>query len=127
MDQTTQREWIHTVAQANYNMVPHSWQIDVIIAWLVKRQDVVVLGQCSVGKSFAFWLAPFLYESGTVLVLTPLLMIGDEQTTKINRQDRFAQHSVVLRKSSSDEVFANVKRGFYKTGEDRSIHPILFF
>jgi superfamily II DNA helicase RecQ len=125
------------VAQANYNMVPHSWQIDVIIAWLVKRQDVVVLGQCSVGKSFAFWLAPFLYESGTVLVLTPLLMIGDEQTTKINRQDRFdvvkntklktAQHSVVLRKSSSDEVFANVKRGFYKTGEDRSIHPILFF
>jgi len=69
----------------NFKKVPCAWQIHVCEAVLRGDRDVISIAGTGMGKTLTFWMPLVFRLQGIQLIITPLNILGEQNTTILDR------------------------------------------
>ncbi|KAI0674174.1 P-loop containing nucleoside triphosphate hydrolase protein [Trametes maxima] len=64
---------------------PCLWQCNIVLALLQKSRDVVCISGTGSGKTLTFWMPLLFREDGIQVVITPLNILGNQNTMQLER------------------------------------------
>ncbi|KAI0669881.1 P-loop containing nucleoside triphosphate hydrolase protein [Trametes maxima] len=64
---------------------PCLWQCNVVLALLQRSYDVVCISGTGSGKTLTFWMPLLFCEDGIQVVITPLNILGNQNTVQLER------------------------------------------
>jgi hypothetical protein len=124
----TSLEWITETVEANTDgFKPRTHQVDALQALALRGDDAVLVFPTNAGKSLIYQIWPFLYVKGIVVVISPLIIIMEDQLMELNAQERFNYAKTTISnvrivathvtKETSANVLKNVNKGTLRVGE----------
>ena len=79
------RQWIEeTISGNTTGLVATEMQLVALESLAKRGQDVVMLSPCGSGKSLPAQMLPFLYATGVIINVCPLLLIMEQHRTQLN-------------------------------------------
>ena len=67
-----------------FKVWPCTWQLDIVLAMLQRRQHIVCISGTGSGKTLPFWL-PLLFTSGIQIVVTALNLLSKQNESQLQR------------------------------------------
>lgn len=76
---------IRPVTFENFKKIPCAWQIRVCEAVLRGDRDIISIAGTGMGKTLTFWMPLVFRPQGIQLIVTPLNILGEQNTTILDR------------------------------------------
>jgi superfamily II DNA helicase RecQ len=66
-----------------FGFFPCTWQLNAALTQL-KQNDLVTLAPTGSGKTLTFWIPLLFNEDGITIVVTPLIVLGEKNVSKLS-------------------------------------------
>ncbi|THH32931.1 hypothetical protein EUX98_g1232 [Antrodiella citrinella] len=90
---------------------PCLWQVEVAQAMLRREKDVVCVSGTGTGKTLTFWM-PILFNPGIQIVITPLNVLGAQNTKQLERIG--VRAIAISAETATEKNFQDIKDGKYR-------------
>ena len=74
---------LHELTLSKFNWNVCDFQLEFAQAVLKGRKHVLLQAGCGMGKTFGFWIPLLIQTSGSLIVVTPLTLLGDKHVENL--------------------------------------------
>jgi superfamily II DNA helicase RecQ len=76
-------EAMHEAVKNQFGFFLCTWQLEAALTQL-KRNNLITLAPTGSGKTLTFWIPLLFNEEGIIIVVTPLVVLGDKNIAELS-------------------------------------------